>query len=352
MKRDASNMHDVAALARVSLGTVSNVLNHPNKVAEQTRVRVQHAIDKLGWVRNESARQLRAGQSRSIGLVVMDIKNPFFADLAEGVEEAAAAAGYSVLLANSAHQQERESVHLELLNEHRIGGVILAPTGATYSTNSLERVGTPVVLVDRVERRSGRCSVSVDDFLGGELAARHLLDQGHTRLAVVGGNSVIQQVNERRDGAGRAVEQTTDATLLTISTDTLDVEAGRVVAEAIWAMADQERPTGVFAANDLVALGLLQGLVARGLRVPADVAIIGYDDIEFAAAAAVPLSSVAQPRVELGRRAAELLLDEIQALEIGAPLHNHENVVFTPELRIRQSSSLSIQNRRPIKRPA
>ena len=128
-----------------------------------------------------------------------------------------------------------------------------------------------------------------------------------------------------------------DATLLTLSTERLDIEAGRSVALDIVAMPDGERPTGVFALNDLVAIGLLQGLVTHKVAVPEEISIVGYDDIEFAAAAAVPLSSVSQPRVELGRRAAEFLLDEIAALESGEP-HQHRQERFTPSLVVRSSS--------------
>jgi LacI family transcriptional regulator len=128
-----------------------------------------------------------------------------------------------------------------------------------------------------------------------------------------------------------------EATLLTMSSERLDIEAGRAAARDIVAMPDDERPTGVFALNDLVAIGLLQGLVTRNVAVPEEISIVGYDDIEFAAAAAVPLSSVSQPRFDLGRRAAELLLSEIQALESGEP-HQHIQERFTPTLMVRSSS--------------
>jgi LacI family transcriptional regulator len=165
-----------------------------------------------------------------------------------------------------------------------------------------------------------------------------LLERGHQRIAAVGGAANIAQVRERRDGASRAVLLgNAEATLLTLSTERLDIEAGRTAATQLLAMSDNERPTGVFALNDLVAIGLLQGLVTHKVAVPDEISIVGYDDIEFAAAAAVPLSSVSQPRVELGRRAAELLLSEIQALDSGEP-HQHIQKRFTPALVVRASS--------------
>ena len=331
-------MKDVAALAQVSVGTISNVLNKPDLVAPDTRRRVLEAIEKLGWVRNESARQLRAGHSASIGLVVMDIANPFFSDLARGVGEVAAAAGCSVLLSDSAHDPDRERAALGLYQQLRVRGVILAPISTSPSGDLARRLDMPVGLADRFAAYHDSCSVSVDDFVGGQLAAEHLLERGHRRLAAVGGTADIAQVREPRDGASRAVLLgSPEATLLTLSTERLDIEAGRSAALAIVAMPDNERPTGVFALNDLVAIGLLQGLVAHQVAVPKEISIVGYDDIEFAAAAAVPLSSVSQPRVELGRRAAELLLSEIQALDNGEP-HRHRQERFTPSLVVRSSS--------------
>ncbi|HEY5877300.1 MAG TPA: LacI family DNA-binding transcriptional regulator [Nakamurella sp.] len=331
-------MKDVAILAGVSVGTVSNVLNRPEAVSEITRAKVQDAISKLGWIRNETARSLRAGRSHSIGLVVMDISNPFFTDMARGVEDVMTAAGYSVLLANSAEQSAREDLHLEQLGRQRVSGVVLAPVGAGIRTRILEQFGIPVVLADRAGNSPDMCTVSVDDFAGGRLAAAHLLEQGHSRLAFVGGNPRIRQVHDRHDGAAREVMLAgPDASLHAIATEHLDITAGRDIAAGLARMPETDRPTGVFAANDLVAIGLLQGLMTRGIRVPDDIAIVGYDDIEFAAAAAVPLSSIRQPRVELGRRAAELLLAEIDE-DSEAGIHQHENVRFTPQLAARASS--------------
>jgi LacI family transcriptional regulator len=195
-----------------------------------------------------------------------------------------------------------------------------------------------VAIADRHINRNGHCTVSVDDFVGGQLAAAHLLEQGHLRLAVAGGMADLRQVRDRREGAARAVlTGSRKATLTTISTPKLDIAAGRTAAETIAEMPPTRRPTAVFATNDLVAIGLLQGLVSRNIRVPDDIAIIGYDDIEYAAAATVPLSSIRQPRADLGRRAAELLLADIHATEDGTD-HDHEQVLFTPELIVRESS--------------
>lgn len=337
--KNSVSMRDVATLAQVSVGTVSNVLNSPDRVAEATRQRVQAAIEKLGWVPNESARQLRAGRSRSIGMVVMDIANPFFTDVARGAEELLYGEQYSVQIGNSDQDPGRELTLLDRFEQQRVGGVLFAPIDDSVERLiRLRRRGIPVVIVDRVGSSLDFCSVGVDDLAGGRLAGQHLLDQGHHRLAFVGGPSSLAQVRDRRRGMELAVEQAGgDVSLLAVSTPTLSLEAGVSSAGEIAALPTGERPTAVFAANDLVAIGLLQGFVTAGLRVPDDVAIIGYDDIAFAAAAAVPLSSVRQPREDIGRKSAELLVREIEAADSGGP-HRHEAVRFTPQLIARRST--------------
>src|SRR5215210_7201433 len=182
------SMKDVASLAGVSLGTVSNVVNSPGLVSDQTRERVKVAIAKLGWVPNESARQLRAGRSRAIGMVVMDIANPFFTDLVLGAEDYAQERGYFVQVSNSAQQPDRERSHLQLLEQQRVGGVLLAPIrGVNDQVAQLRRRSIPVVILDRASEKADLCSVSVDDVEGGRLAVQHLIDQGHTHIALVGG---------------------------------------------------------------------------------------------------------------------------------------------------------------------
>ena len=338
-RRASVSMKDVAALAGVSVGTVSNVLNSPNLVSEQTAARVQDAIDKLGWVRNESARQLRAGRSNSIGFVAMDITNPFFTDILRAVEDEVLSAGYAVQVGNSALDPAREQAQLHLFEQQRVRGALLAPIGdSSDRVGQMRRRGIPVVVLDRAGQASNVCSVSVDDVEGGRLAVDHLIGLGHRTVAVVGGPGALQQVKDRRLGAALASSGHHEHVhLRTLSTTHLDADSGVRAAEKLVALPDAERPTAVFAINDLLAIGLLQGFITGGLRVPEDVAIIGYDDIAFAAAAAVPLSAVQQPRSLLGQKAAQLLFDEINAAENDEP-HEHEQVVFTPDLVVRRST--------------
>jgi len=332
----SNSVRDVAAEAGVSVGTVSNVLNRPDKVSAATVARVQAAIELLGFVRNDAARQLRAGRSRSIGLVVLDVGNPFFTDLARGAEDRAAKAGLTVLLGNSDETRERESAYLDLFEEQRVHGVLITPLGDTgEQLTRLRRRGTPTVLVDRQVEDRSFSSVAVDDVFGGHLAASHLISLGRTRLAFVGGQHTLRQVTDRLEGARRAVAEHPGVTLETIDTTSLSVLEGRSAGETIRARPAHERPDAVFAANDLLALGVLQAFSMLGdLRVPQDIALIGYDDIAFASAAVVPLSSIRQPSALIGSTAVELLLREADAGEDFVP----EQVVFQPELVVRTST--------------
>jgi LacI family transcriptional regulator len=329
-----TGIKEVAQRAGVSLGTVSNVLNRPDLVAEPTRRRVLAAIKELGYIRNDSARQLRAGRSRTVAVVVLDVANPFFTDVVRGAEAMVEAAGGVVVVCNSGEDVERERRHLDLLEEQRVQGVLLTPVDSRRDgrIEDMVRRGTPVVLVDRSSGHRDRCSVAVDDVLGGRLAGEHLRELGHERVAFVGGPMAIQQVADRREGFESAVD---GAEVSAVITPTLTAAAGRLAGAEIADRPASGRPTAVFCANDLLALGVLQEMTLRGLRVPRDVAIVGYDDIDFAAAAAVPLSSVRQPREQLGRTAAQLLLEE--ANDPGR--HEHRHVIFQPDLVVRESTA-------------
>jgi LacI family transcriptional regulator len=333
----AANIRDVAARAGVSVGTVSNVLNHRAKVTADVAQRVRDAIAELGYVRNDAARQLRAGRSRSIGLVVPDIGNPFFAEVARGAERRAAEEGMAVLIVTSEGDAAREETLLELFREQRVHGVLITPVGDDYTTlHRLTESGTPVVLVDREADGSDLASVAVDDTEGGRLAASHLLALGRRRIAFVAGPRSTRQVADRLEGARLAVAEVAGATLEVLDQPGLTVLHGRAAGQALRDRSPGSRPDAVFAANDLLAVGVLQALsMLSDVRVPDDIALIGYDDIDFAAAAIVPLSSVRQPAATLGYTAVDLLLHA----ETDAA--HQRSIRYQPELVSRQSTAAS-----------
>ena len=327
-------MQQVARRANVSVGTVSNVLNRPQIVAPQTRERVLRVIDELGFVRNESARHLRTGTGRIIGLVILDLSNPFFTDLARGVEDRANEAGYSVIVCNSDEDQAKEDAYMRVLEERRVQGMLIVPVAP--GSPAVDRVRARGTAVVRVTHRIGddECGVGADDLRGGELAMGHLLALGHERIGYITSASHVWPTDERREGmlmAGRK-EGISDDVLHDISVEHLNVAHGRDAGERILGI--RPRPTAVICANDLVALGVLQVMIRHGVRVPGDMAIVGFDDIEFASAAAIPLTSVRLPRRFMGRLATDLLLEEAS----GDPEHVHRRIVLEPELVVRQST--------------
>ncbi|GHH79674.1 LacI family transcriptional regulator [Streptomyces sulfonofaciens] len=332
---------DVAREAGVSIGTVSNVLNRPDTVTAATRARVLAAIDRLGYVRSESARQLRAGSSRIIAMLVPDIANPFFVTVARGAEREARRAGLGVMLCNSAQSAVEEAEYLSLFGAQRVRGVLVSPADGTgRALRDFRRHRIPFVLVDRVlPGLDDGCSVSVDNVVGGLLAVRHLLALGHRSVTYVSGPMHLQQCRDRHAGALAAVREAGlgAGALEHLRTERLDVASGLDAGARLLGL--PRPPAAVFCANDLLALGVLQAMYSAGVAVPREVAIVGYDDIEFAAAAATPLTSVRQPAELLGRTAARLLAEETAPT---ASAHRHRSVVLQPELVVRASTWESV----------
>lgn len=333
----AASIRDVATAAGVSVGTVSNVLNRPETVSADSVARVNRAIEQLGYVRNEAARRLRAGISSTIGFVVLDGQNPFFQDVVRGAEDEASRGGQTLLYGNTDESTERESLYLDLFEEQGVRGVLIAPYGdINQRLERLRQRGIPAVLVDRFNGDGRFSSVSVDSVAGGRQATEHLIETGRRRIAFVGGPFDMRQVSDRLAGARVAVDTSEHpVSLEVIVTDSLSIDAGTIAGRRIMDRHPRDRPDGIFAANDLIALGLLQSLTERGeLLVPGRIALIGFDDIMFAAAAAVPLSSMRQPSRAIGQSAVRMLLEQTADPDL-VP----RQTVFQPELIVRASTS-------------
>lgn len=332
----AASIRDVAQHAGVSVGTVSNVLNRPDEVSSENLARVNRAIEVLGYVRNDAARKLRNGVSSTVGFVVLDGRNPFFADVVHGAVDEASLNGIAVIHGNTDEDVERERRYLDLFEEQQVRGVLISPHGDI--SRRLERLrerGIPAVLVDRFSGDGRFSSVSVDNVAGGRMAADHLIAAGRSRIAFVGGPFEIRQVTDRLAGARVAVEDSLrPVDIEVVATSALTVAEGVAAGERLLQRPRRDRPDAVFAANDLVALGLLQSLAVNGrMLVPDEIALIGFDDISFAAAAAVPLSSMRQPSTTIGRTALRVLLEEA-----ADPALIPRQTVFQPALVVRRSS--------------
>ncbi len=327
---------DVAQAAGVSVGTVSNVLNRPEAVSAERRERVERAIRELGYVPNDAARQLKAGTSRAVGLVVLDSQNPFYASVSLAAEDEASGRGVGLFVANSHGQEAKEQFYLSLFEQQRARGILVTPgTPNLEPHREVARRGTRVVLVDAVDPEADFCTVSSDDFHGGHEAMEHLIRIGRRKIAIFGGPTRFRQIGKRREGALAAAQENGGVSLEYLEPPEMTILAGRSLADEIADRPADQRPDAIFAMNDLLATGVLQSLVMqRQLSVPDDVALIGYDDIDFCANAVVPFSSVRQPAAQMGRCAVELLEKEIA----DGPGHAHQDVKLKPELVVRDST--------------
>jgi LacI family transcriptional regulator len=308
-------MADVARAAGVSLATVSNVLNNPARVTERTRSKVEAAIAELGFVRNGVARSLKAGTSTTLGFVVTDLSNSFFLDMIRGAEDAASRSGMNLLLADADRSVERQRTYLDLFEEERVAGILLAPRQDTAGQlDRLRARGVPLVVLNDGSLEHEVCTVTTDNVRGGYLAARHLIELGRRRLLFAGSDR-FPVVHDRFRGVRRAVSETRGAVSLErVRTAEVRVDDGREIGAQIVARSPEQRPDGVLAGADLLAYGLIQALLLQSdLRVPQDVAVVGYDNNREAWSSAVPITTLDQAGEEMGRRAAELLLDQIRS---------------------------------------
>lgn len=327
------SIRGIARRAGVSVGTVSNVLNKPAQVSPEMVERVQRVIEEVGFVRNDHARQLKMGESSTIGMIVLNVANPFFADLAHACEAAAEERGYTVVLGSSDQMPERENRYIDLFEEQRVKGMLIATLdGMTARTMRLRQRGVPFVLFDDRDDATEVCSVVLDGDAGGFLAGRHLIEQGKRRIALLGGP--LHQVRDRWSGLMKACAQHVGVALSHLDTTDQTIADGYAAGVRLASLPAAERPDGVLAANDLLALGVLSALMSAGVRVPEDIAIVGYDDIPYAGSAIVPLSSIRQPIDLLASEAVRLLLSEGHKNSE----HTHERVRLAPELVVRRSS--------------
>ncbi len=327
-------IRDVAALSGVAVGTVSNYLNHPDRVSGDKAERIRAAIDSLGFIPSNAGRQLRLGVSTVIGYIAPDVSNPYFAEIAESVERRASERGVTVFLANSHRSQEREDAYIQVFEQHQVRGLLMSShVPVEDRLAQVRKRGTPSVLVGQAARSSEQPSVSLDDVSGGRQAMRHLLDVGCRRIAFVGGPLGIPQVADRLAGASEVMRGFGSATLEVIDMPDRTVTGGHEVGRSLMARPRDARPDGIFAVNDLLALGIMHELVLGGSAVPEEIAIVGYDDNEFAEASLIPLTSVRGRHAGFGVAVVDLLFDAIAGVAIPEP-----HRMFEPDLVIRAST--------------
>ncbi|WP_432570703.1 LacI family DNA-binding transcriptional regulator [Kineococcus sp. SYSU DK005] len=335
--RTNPSMVEVAARAGVSVGTVSNVLNHPQQVRPATLEKVRAVIEELGFTPNANARSLAGADNRTIGLVVVDLQNTLFVDIARGAQREAAAQRMSLLVTNSDRDDAQQDAHLDLFESARVRGVLLAPlSDPDAGVQRVRRHGTPVVVLNYDSGRRDCCTVLVDNEQVGYLAARHMIDLGRRRLAWVSELGDLQPVQHRSVGVRRALREAGRGVSLTeVDTQHVHGSHARHAVEQILALPARRRPDAVVAVTDLLAAAVVEELQAAGVAVPGDVAVMGCDHDARAWGGAVPLTTVRMEGEQMGAAAVRLLAAEVA--EAGE--HTHRTVVVQPSLLVRESSA-------------
>lgn len=304
-------IREVAESAGVSSTTVSHVINNTRFVSAGTRQRVDRAMKELGYRPNSLARSLRRGETNTLGLVLPDSANPFFAEMARAVESAAFSLGYSVMICNTEDDLVKEAHYVEVLTNKQVDGIIFIAAGDR--SNALHRMHQgfpPVILVDRDLGEVQLDTVQADNRLGGYLAARHLIETGCRRLACITGSSNVTPSALRITGFTQAIEEAgLSCPADWICRGDFHPSTGYRAAQYLFSLPNP--PDGIFACNDLMAIGALRAALESGRSVPADVAIVGFDDIELASYTIPPLTTIAQPKTEMAQLAVKLLVERI-----------------------------------------
>jgi len=325
------SVRDVAKQAQVSVGTVSNVLNRPSQVSEETRLRVRNAIDMLGFVPNAKYRNSN-NEPKIIGLILPLSDNPFYTELAQGIEDSVAKGDLRVL---TGYSREDEAIELHLLTsmvDAGFKGIIVTPVGPRNQVfDKYIEQNIRVGYISQTDEEPEQCSVSIDQVHGGHIGIEYLYNLGHRNILWISGPAHHHQSNQRYVGILTAANNL-GITVQTLSAPSLDFISGEQIAPEILAL--PVLPDAIFAGNDALALGVINYLLKEGIQVPDQISILGYDNVAYAESALVPLSTVSQTPYQLGYTMGDQMLAELSADEF----HLHQHVVFQPQIVERAST--------------
>jgi DNA-binding LacI/PurR family transcriptional regulator len=331
-----ANMKDIARIARVSLGTVSHVLNNSANVRGPLRKRVLDAVQAAGYQPSQLARGLRRDKTNVIGMIIPDITNPFFPAVVRGAEDIAFSNGYRLVLCNTDNDHSKELVHLRELRTYLPAGLIVIPSNfsdLTAQAESYRLAGTGVVCVDRLPRDWAGDSVTANNEEGALNATRHLIQMGHKRLAMIVGPLHLTNAKDRLNGFKRAIrEAKIHIAPEYMQETTFDKQGG--YSKTLLLLRMIPRPTAIFAGNDMIALGALRAIREAGVLCPEDISLIGFDDLDLAETTHPPLSSVSQSGYQLGTTAAHILIERLHGDKSPA-----KHVVLPTALSLRGSVS-------------
>lgn len=329
-----TTIRDVARQAGVSISTVSHVVNNSRAVSKESRSRVLQAMNQLDYKPNALAQNLRRQQTYTIGMIVPDSANPFFAEVARGIEDTSFEQNHSVILCNTDGDVDKQTTHTDLLIKNQVAGILFVAAGiSTELVENLQARRVPVVVVDREVPDVNVDTVLTNHLQGGRLATKHLWDLGHRRIACISGGSNLSPSAERLTGYQQILQETGilfDESL--VLRGDFQYVSGYEAARQLLAQADP--PTAVFACNDLMAVGVISAATELGLRVPQDLSVVGFDDVRLASFTNPPLTTVAQPKYEIGVIATEMLLARVQNIDAPTRLKRLDTTLV-----IRQSTA-------------
>lgn len=333
MRDSSPTMRDVAKHSGVSVQTVSHVVNQTGNISDDTRQRVMRSIDELNYRRNPIARSMRTRETRMIALIILDISNPVLSLIASTIESAAYAQDYHVLLYNTGHDPAREQDSLSEIGNRRADGVIIVNTINRDNMAQLNAEGVPTVLIDSPILSSPVPVVSVDNSAGAQMATQHLIDLGHRRIAHIAGSRDLGIARQRESAYAQAMDENGLDYRRVVYAHSIQwgYESGYAAMREL--LTDDAPPTAIFAASDALAIGAYRALAEAGLRVPDDISVIGFDNIEASAFTTPPLTTVNQPFTELGHEAFSLLLNMLDGKAKNPP-----NVLLPAEIILREST--------------
>ncbi len=325
-----ASIKDVAKAAGVSTATVSRVIANKGYITDEKRALVLHAIAELNYRPNLIARSLRAQTSTKIGLIVSDIRNPFFTAIARAVEDAAYERGYSIIICNTDENPEKELMYLNLMHDENVAGVIFSPTQQFGSTRKPYHAHIPFVIIDRrVENNPNYDTVMLDNVAAAYTLTKHMLAQGCRRLVGFFGDTSTTGF-DRREGFERAIR---DADLDHCGAHFIAPRIEQGYQSTMELLRSNIKPDGIFTSNNLITVGAFQALRANNIRIPQDIALVGFDETTWGNVVEPPLTIISQPTEDIGRSAIELLLQRIET-----PNRPHKKLIMQGSLQIKGSS--------------
>ena len=327
-----ASIKDVARQANVSISTVSHVVNRTRFVSDKVRQDVEAAIRALDYVPSAVARSLKSNTTKTLGMLIPNCSNPYFAEIVRSVEDHCFASGYTLILCNTDDEPHRQSVYLQVLAEKRVDGLIIISTGEDSDLlQLLEGLTTPTVLLDREVSHSHCDLVETAHAQGAQMATEHLLQLGHRRIACIGGPADLSSSSQRIQGWRNALEKANLSADLLWHSD-FSSQGGFAAMQAV--LQSPQPPSAVFICNDLMGIGALSAAHEAGVRVPQDLSLVGFDDIELARFTSPPLTTIVQPKQQIGMLAVDMLLERIQGGRTDT-----KQVLLQPALTVRASTA-------------